>query len=1042
MTLSEIAVRRPVLASVMSMLIVVAGLAAFFSLPLRELPDVDQPVVSIDTRYPGASAEVVENAVTRLIEERLAGIQGIEDINSNSNDGRSAITITFKLNRDLDGAASDVRDAVARIVDSLPEGADPPEVEKADSDAQPIIWYNITSNTMDSLALTDWAERFVVDRIATIDGVARVRLGGGGRAAMRIWLDREAMAARNLTVSDIESALRAENVELPGGQIELPTMDVSVRIERRYQAAADFAQLPIARGGEANSLIRLGDVARVEIGPVERRSWFRGNGERQIGIGIIRQSKSNALAVAELVRNEIELIRASAPEGVVIHTSYDSTLFIAEAVEEVWITLGLALLLVITIIYLFLGSFRAAIIPTVVIPVALAGAFIALGVLGFSINILTLLALVLSIGLVVDDSIVVLENAQRRIDAGEPRLVAADRGTKQVFFAVIATSAVVIAVFAPLLFVQGFVSRLFVELSVTVSAAVVASTFVALSLTPMMCSKLLIPARRTSGPAAWVDRLSNAMRDSYANSLRVLMKQWWIAIVILLGAAASSAWLYDHIRKELVPQEDRGAFFIRMQGPEGAGHEFSVRQMEQAEKLLMPYVQNGEAFRVLVSTPGFNSNSFAGGFGIVMLTHWDERERSGQEILADVNRELGEIPGARFFAGMRSPIGGGGQGDDIQFVIGGPDYDEISRWADFLIAEGRQNPGLDRVRTDFEPTAPRLLVQVDRDRAADLGVSVTAVGRTLETMLGSRRVTRFEDRGEDYDVILQAGLEFRGSVDDLSRIFVRSSTSGELVSLANLVTVTESGAAADRRRVNRLRAITVTATLKDGYTLGEAVSFFQRIAKENLPPEARVSLAGQAKEFERATNATLIAFAFALLIVFLVLAGQFESFINPLIIMLTVPLAVAGGLFGLYMAGGSLNIYSQIGLIILVGLSAKTGILIVEFANQLRDEGLSLADAVVESAKVRFRPVLMTGLSTAIGAVPLMVSTGAGYESRASIGVVVVAGVAVSTLLTLVIVPILYYAIGRFTKSPKAVEAELEKYAAEDKDASGHVPAE
>jgi multidrug efflux pump len=1024
MTLSDIAVRRPVLATVLSLLIVVAGLAAFLGLPLRELPDVDQPVVSIETRYPGASAEVVENAVTRVIEERLAGIEGIEEIQSGSNDGRSQITIVFKLSRDLDGAASDVRDAVARIADALPDGADAPEVQKADSDAQPIIWFNVTSTTLDRLALTDWADRNVVDRIGTLDGVARVRVGGGGRAAMRVWLDREAMAARQLTVADIENALRAENVELPGGQVELPTVDIAVRIERRYRAAEDFAQLPISRGQDGE-LVRLGDVARVEIAPEERRSWFRGNGEFQIGLGIIRQSKSNALEVARLVREEVDLIRATAPEGVVIHTSYDATLFIAEAIEEVWITLAIAIALVAVIIYLFLGSLRAAIIPIVVIPVAIMGAFIALGLFGFSINILTLLALVLSIGLVVDDSIVVLENVQRRVDLGEPRLLAADRGTRQVFFAVIATSAVLVAVFAPLLFVEGFISRIFAELAVTLSATVVASTVVALTLTPVMASKLLVPAEKSRGLAAFADRTIGMARDSYVNTLDVLLRQYWITPVLLALAAGATVWLFGAVNKELVPAEDRGAFFIRMQAPEGAGHAYAVKQMEQAEAALMPYVANGEAFRVLVSTPGFGSNSFAGGFGIVMLTHWDERERSGQQIVAEVGQKLGEVPGARFVAGMRSPLGGGGQGDDVQIVLGGPDYDELSRWAEFLVDASRANPGLQRVRTDFEPTAPRLLVQVDRERAAALGVSVSAVGRTLETMLGSRRVTRFEDRGEDYDVILQAGLEFRGSLDDLARMFVRSSASGELVSLANLVTVEETGASSNRRRVDRLRAITISATLADGYSLGDAVAWFQDTARANLPPEARVGLTGQSKEFQRAMNSTLIAFALAMLIVFLVLAGQFESFINPLIIMMTVPLATAGGLFGLYVSGATLNLYSQIGLILLVGLAAKTGILLVEFAGQLRDEGMALREAVLESARVRFRPVMMTGLSTAIGAVPLIASTGAGFESRFAIGVVVVGGVALSTVLTLLIVPQLYYLLGRFTGSPNAVEARL-----------------
>ena len=1028
MTLSEISVRRPVLAAVASLLILVAGLAAFLSLPLRELPDVDRPVVSIDANYRGASPEVVENAITRPIEERMAGIEGIEDIVSRSSEGRSRITVTFKLSRDLDDAAADVRDAVAGMADNLPQEVEAPEVSKADSDSQPIMWFNITSTTLSRMELSDWADRYVVDRIATLDGVARVRIGGEAEVAMRVWLDRNAMAARRLTVEDIERALRAENVELPGGQLELPGVDLSVRIERSYLQPEDFARMPIATGADGE-LVRLGDVARVELGPVEDRRWFRGNGVQQIGIGIIRQSKSNALEVARLAKEEMDRIRENLPDGVIIHDSYDSTVFIAESIKQVWYTLFLALGLVVAIIYLFLGSFRAAIIPAVVMPVAIAGAFAGLAVLGFSLNLMTLLALVLVIGLVVDDSIVVLENIQRRVDLGEPRLIASDRGAKQVFFAVIATSAVVLAVFAPLMFVEGYVSRLFVELAATISAAIIVSTFVALTLTPMMCSKLLKTAEDRPLPARIVDGFVRAARDSYITTLDRLLNHAWVGLLILVGSAATVGWLYTVVQKELIPEEDRGAFFVNMSGPEGASHEYSVRQMEQAEARLMQLIDSGEAFRVLVSTPGFGGTGFNSGFGIVMLNHWDERDRSAQDILRDMNAQLGEIPGARFFAGMRSPLGRGGSSNDVQFVIGGPDYDEISMWANAIVDQARTNPNLMRVRTDYEPTSPRVLVTADRERAAALGVSVQTIGRTLETMMGSRRVTRFEDRGEDYDVILQAEDAFRGSLEDLTQVYVRAA-GGDVVPLSNLVTLEEQGAAADRNRLNRIRAITVSATLSDGYTLGEAVDWFEATAKAQLPPTATVELTGAAKEFRDANNAALVAFAFALLIVFLVLAGQFESFIHPFVIMLTVPLAVAGGLFGLYISGATLNIYSQIGLIILIGLAAKTGILIVEFANQTRDEGKSVREAILEASSVRFRPVLMTGLSTAIGSLPLILGDGAGNESRSAIGVVIFSGVAVATLLTLIVVPLLYNAVARFTTSPQEVERRLRAYEA------------
>jgi multidrug efflux pump len=1027
MTLSEISVRRPVFAAVISLLILVGGIVAFLGLPLRELPDIDQPVVSISTSYRGASAEVVETTLTRPIEERLAGIDGIDTITSSSRDGRSNITITFKLSRDIDDAAADVRAAVERVRDNLPEQAESPEVEKAETDARPIMWFNMASDTMNRTDLSDYAERFVVDRLVTIDGVAQVRVGGASRKAMRIWLDRSALAARGLTVSEVESALRSENVELPGGSLQGRTQDITIRIERGYTTVEDFERMPIGSGA-SGEIVRLGDVSRIELGPEEDRRWFRGNGESQIGIGIVRQSKSNALEVAAQARAEIDRIRPTLPEGVIIFDSYDSTLFIAESIKEVWRTLLIALGLVVLVIYLFLGSFRAALIPAAVLPVCLAGAFGVMALFGFSINILTLLALVLSIGLIVDDSIVVLENIQRRLDEGEPKLVAADRGSKQIFFAVVATTAVVVAVFMPLLFLQGYVSRLFVELAATISAAVICSSIVALSLTPMMASKLLKPATESRPMMSrWVDGLTNTARRSYRRSLDAILPHAWIGVLVLILAGFASYFLYENTRKELLPDEDRGSFFIFMSGPEGAGFEYSVAQMEQAEKILLEYVESGEAFRVLVSVPGFGGAGFSGGTAIVMLNPWDDRERTGQQIVGEINRKLGEIPGARFFGGMNSPIGRGG-GDDIQFVIGGPDYDEINLWAGAIIDASRSNPGLLRVRSDYEPTSTRLSVLPDRERAADLGVPVDAVGRTLETMMGSRRVTRFEYDGEDYDVILQAEREFRASAQDLDEIYVRSQTTGEVIPLSNLVQVDETGASSDRRRVNRMRALTISATLAEGYTLGEAITWFQQAARENLSPEARTEFLGAAKEYDTANQQTAYAFAFALLIVFLVLAAQFESLRNPTIIMMTVPLAMAGGLFALYVTDGSLNIYSQIGLIILIGIAAKNGILIVEFANQLRDEGMSAKDAILKSAETRFRPVLMTSLSTAFGALPLALGDGAGSESRSSIGWVIFSGVSFATILTLFIVPVFYMAIGRKSGTPKAVSRRLDAY--------------
>lgn len=1026
MTLTGLSVRRPVLALVASLLIVVAGLLAFRALPLRELPDIDQPIVSVETRYPGANAEVVENRITQLIEDQLSGIEGVDFITSQSRDGRSDIRITFKLSRDLEAAANDVRGAVSRVADRLPLEAEEPEIAKQDADAQPIMWLSLTSKTRDVAELSDYARRYVTDRLAVIDGVSFVRVGGGQDYAMRIWLDCRALAARGLTGDDVEQALRRYNVELPAGEIEAASADLGVLVPRQLVAPEDFAALPVGRSIDGH-IVRVGEIARVELGSEERRAFFRGNGVTRVGLGIVRQSRSNALEVAHGVRRQIDLIQRSLPDDMSIGVTFDSTVFVEEAVNEVWRTLIVAALLVVGVIYLFLGSVRAALIPAATVPVSLIGAFALLAAFGFSINILTLLALVLAIGLVVDDSIVVLENIQRRVDMGEPRTVAADRGGRQVFFAVVATTAVVVAVFAPLAFLAGFVGRLFVELAVTVAGSVVISSFVALTLTPMMASKLLEPASKRSLPARVVDAVTAASRRSYRSSLELLIGRPLVLAAVLAGSGGAAWFLFQALEFELVPPEDRGSARFSMTAAEGAGFDHTVEQAHKIEKILLPYVESGEAETVLVRVPGFGGTGFNSAGGVVLLAPWSERDRGGQEIVAEMNAKLNTLTGVRATLSMRSSLGGGG-GDDVQFVIQGPDYDTLDAAAEALIAAAESNPNLSRVRKDVARTSPRVQFVTDAARAAALGVSAQAIGRALETQLGGRRVGTFVRGGEEYDVILQNELSDRRSPTDLSNIEVRSDVSGRLIPLTNLGAIKEVGESAQRPRVDRIRAITVSATLADGYSLGEAVAWFETKADALLPPGLSTELVGAARELRDANAAILFAFGMALLIVYLVLAGQFESFIHPFVIMLTVPLAIAGGLFGLYMAGSSLNIYSQIGLVILVGLAAKNGILIVEFANQLREEGKSIREAVLEASETRFRPILMTGLSTAIGAVPLVLATGAGAESRVTIGVVILAGVTVATLFTLIVIPVFYSLLARFTKAPGWVAREIKAY--------------
>lgn len=1029
MTLSDIAVRRPMIAFVASALIVVFGVLGIRELPLRELPDVDSPIVSVRATFPGANAEVMENQVTQPIESALSGIDGIDTITSSSRDGDSRVTITFDLGRDLEAAANDVREAVSRVRRQLPPDVDEVIVNKQDSDARPFLWYNLASETLTAEELTDYAERFLVDRFAVIDGISQVQIGGQRRYAMRIWLNPQAMAARNLTVTDIENALRTENVELPGGSLETPGTQLTVRVERLFQNEDAFRRMPITR--RDGHIVRLGEVADVELAAEQERALFRGNGQNMIGIGFVRQSRSNAVAVSNAIQAETARIVPQLPEGVSLINASDDTVFIRESINEVWRTLAVAATLVVLVIYLFLGSFRAAIIPAAVVPVCLIGTFAVLAAFGFSINILTLLALVLAIGLVVDDSIVVMENIQRRVDLGEPPMLASLQGARQVFFAVIATTATLVAVFVPLVVLPGLIGRIFTELAVAITGAVVLSSFVALTLSPMMSSKLVRPSTGTRGPARWVDIGLGKLRSAYKDSLDMVIATPWLIIPFVVAAVGGSAFMFNQLPAELTPPEDRGNFFSRFSAPSGSSFEYTAGQAAEIEDILLDYVENGELTRLLLVVPGFGGGAtdFSGGIIVGTMAPWGER-RPGMEIINEVNERLGGLTGVRAFASMRSSLGGGGGGgDDIQFVIQGPDYESIDLEAERLIATIEEtNPNLLRARKDYEPTSPRVVVDIDRERAAALGVSVSDIGRTMQTHLGSRRVGQFIDRGEAYNVIAENRREQRATASDLETLFVRGG-SGELIPLSNLVSLRETGEAERRNRINRQRAITVSATLADGYTLGDAIDWLDNYARAELPADMATEYLGSAREFLESNNAIFFAFGMALLIVFLVLAAQFESFIQPLVIMLTVPLAVAGGLFGLYMAGSSLNIYSQIGLIILVGLAAKNGILIVEFANQLREEGMSVVEATIESAATRFRPILMTGISTAIGAFPLVLAFGPGSESRITIGVVIFTGVLVATLFTLFVVPTAYAVFGKYTKTPNWVSRQLAKEA-------------
>lgn len=1043
MRISDLSIKRPVLAVVMSLLLVVLGVMSFMRLTLRELPNIDPPVVSVEVTYPGASAAVVETRVTQILEDALAGIEGIETIESRSSNGRAQVTIEFTLSRDIEAAANDVRDKVSRVMDRMPDEADPPEVQKVEADADVILWLNMSSTTMDTLQLTDYADRYIVDQLSALDGVAQVRISGAQRYAMRIWLDRAAMAARGITAGDVENALRRENIELPAGRIESQTRDFTLRVERGYTTAEQFARMPLGKGA-GGYVVRVGDIARVELTTAERRAYFRSNGIPNVGLGIVKTSTANALDVARAARAAADRIRPTLPEGTQIFVAYDSTIFIEASVERVYATLIEAMVLVFAVIWLFLGSLRAAIIPAVTVPVCLITAFIALYAFGFSINLLTLLALVLCIGLVVDDAIVVLENIQRRADLGEPPLVAARRGTAQVAFAVIATTAVLVAVFLPVGFMEGNTGRLFRELSVALAAAVAISAFVALTLTPMMSSKLVRPHKAPKGFNAWVNRQLTRLSQGYGHQVERVVswpgRRILIVLLVAMGLClALAALLGARVPRELSPMEDRGAFFVSIQGPEGAGFDYTVKQIQQVEGLFAKRVGDDKPIqRANARVPGgFGaSEEMHTGQVIVFLQDWHKRDVTTTQVLESVRTELEKMPGIRAQPSQRAGLVRGG-GQPFRMVLGGPDYNELSQWRDRMMARMEQNPGLYGVDSDYKETRPQMRVNIDRNRAADLGVSVQEIGRSLETMMGSRQVTTFVDNGEEYDVLMQADRGRRSSPADLANTYVRGA-SDELIPLSNLVTLSEVAEPGSFNRFNRLRAITLTASLAPGYSLGEAMEWAQQTAQNELPDYAQVDWKGESREYLKAGGAVLLTFGLALLIVYLVLAAQFESFIHPLVIMLTVPLAVLGALIGLWVTGGSLNLFSQIGIVMLIGLAAKNGILIVEFANQLRDEGMSVTRAIAESSRVRLRPILMTSVATVMGAVPLVVAGGPGSASRATIGIVVIFGVSFSTLLSLYVVPAFYALLAPFTRSPEAVAHELQRLEDETPSVGGH----
>ncbi len=1013
MQLPELSVRRPVFATVLSLLVLLVGAVAFNGLTVREYPQIDEPNVTVTTRFAGASSEVVESQVTKPLEDSLSGIEGVDIITSISRQENSQITVRFKLNRDPDSAAAEVRDKVSRVRQRLPQDIDEPVIAKIEADASPVVWLALSSDVHTPLQLSDLVNRIAKPLLQTAPGAADVRIFGERRYAMRVWIDPDRLAAYRLTVQDVEDALRRSNLEVPAGRIESSQREFNVTAATDLQTPEQFRAVALRTVN--GQTIRLGDVARVLEGPQEERTSVRYNGRDAISLGVIRQATANPLELSAGVYALLDRLRADMPPGVTIEVANDNSIFIDRSIKAVYTTIAEAVVLVALVIFVFLRTLRASIIPLVTIPVSLVGTFALMALFGFSINTLTLLALVLAIGLVVDDAIVVLENVYRYIEQGMKPFEAAIRGSREVGFAVIAMTLTLAAVYAPLAFTPGRTGRLFTEFALALAGAVLVSGFVALTLTPMMCSKLL---RHNPSPGRFdrsMERGLNAITRGYARALAWTLGARWLVLLVMLASALGSWALLQSTKQELAPMEDRGVVIANINGPDGATMAYTQRYAESIERIAAGYPELDRIFSIS------GNPTVAQGIVILRGKPWEERERSTQQMAREIGPRIAALPGVSAFASTPPSLGQGFRSRPVNYVIVTSDsYQNLSRVVRSFQDELAKNPGFIQVDTDLRLNKPEIRLDVDRERAADMGVSVDAIARTVETLLGGRSVTRFKRDGEQYDVVVQTESAQRSTPEDIDRLFVRG-RGDAMIPLASLVTTREVVVPRELNHFAQRRSATITANLAPELSLGEALDFMDATARDILPEGYTTALNGESREFRSSSGSLAIVFALSLLFIYLVLAAQFESFVDPLIIMLSVPLSMLGALLALKLSGGTLNVFSQIGLITLVGLITKHGILIVEFANQLREEGMDRFEAVKRSAALRLRPILMTTGAMVLGAIPLALATGAGAESRQQIGWVIVGGMSLGTLLTVFVVPTVYTLLSRERLRPASL---------------------
>ncbi|MGR3524433.1 MAG: efflux RND transporter permease subunit [Paracoccaceae bacterium] len=1004
-------VRRPILAFVLNALIVIAGLAALFGVEVRELPDVDRPVVTVTTNFSGASPETVDQELTGRIEGAVGRVSGVRTISSESRYGRSRVTLEFTDGVDLDVAANDTRDAVSRIANDLPDDADEPQIVKADANADAVMRIAVTSDTRSPQDLTQLVRDQVEDRLISIPGVADLQVYGDREAIFRVDIDQLELASRGLTLADMARALGDVAFDVPAGDLEGSRQSINVRTTATVITPEAFEDL------ELSPNVTIGDVARVTLGPAPNETVLRANGESGVGMGIIRAATSNTLEISEGVHQAIDDLQRILPEDVKIFVTSDDAVFINGSIKEVITTLGLAIAIVVAIIFLFLRDWRATLIPTLTLPVALVGTLAAIYLVGFSVNILTLLALVLATGMVVDDAIVVLENIVRRRSEGMGPRAAAVLGTQQVFFAVVTTTATLAAVFIPLSFLPGQAGGLFREFGFTLAMAVMLSSVVALTLAPVLASRLLTRAESATPQKGPMVSLGNGLANIYASTLRWALGAPMVVVLVAGLFAVTAVMVSGGIRQELTPREDRAVILMSITAPTGVSLNYTSSKLQEIETAMAPLRDSGEMTNIF-SITGFGASNR--GFVVMTLANWDDRSRSQQEIVGDVNRNLGSIVGVRAFVIQPNSLRIRGAGRGLSFAITGTNYEQLSQVADDLVVAMQQNPAMGQVRLEYETTLPQLFVEIDRTRASDLGINITGLGEALRAVLDGRSVGSVFIDDTSYDVQMLSSSNPVNDPTDLENIFVQASD-GKMVPMSSFVQLEERAVAPELKREGKARSVEITAGLTPDMSLGDAMAEVQRLSDGILAPENTIVPLAEAAALDQTSSGLFVTFGFAILVVLLVLAAQFESFVSAVVVMATVPLGLACAIFALLLSGMSLNVYSQIGLVMLIGIMAKNGILIVEFANQLRDKGADVKQAIFDASTIRLRPVMMTMTSTVLGGVPLILSSGAGAEAREALGWVIVGGLGLATLSTLYLTPVAYLLLARFS-APKAEE--------------------